>query len=320
MTTITKEELPELIREEMLHSLRNVPAVRYQVIGIMTEVFAQRADLQAILERIDAQRADFNQRMDEMREDFNRRMAEFAERQEEHSRRLEEFAERQEEHSRRLEEHSRRLEEHSQRMDEFSRRMDEMREDFNRQFAEHSQRMDEFSRRMDEMREDFNRRFAEHSQRMDELREDFNRLSAQHSREIGDLSIYVQALGARWGILAEDAFRAGIAGILTEETGLKVERYLKMDTEGQVFGQPDQVEVDVVIHNGDYWLLEIKSSISRGDVSLFRRKIAFYEREERVKVRRSLIISPYFDPGAQEQARALGIETYTSAREVQAVS
>ena len=311
MTTITREELPELIREEMLHSLRNVPAVRYQVIGIMTEVFAQRADLQAILERIDAQRADFNQRMDEMREDFNRRMAEFAERQEEHSRRLAEFAERQEEHSRRLEEfaerqeeHSRRLEEHSQRMDEFSRRMDEMREDFNRRFAEHSQRMDEFSRRMDE------------------LREDFNRLSAQHSREIGDLSIYVQALGARWGILAEDAFRAGIAGILTEETGLKVERYLKMDTEGQVFGQPDQVEIDVVIHNGDYWLLEIKSSISRGDVSLFRRKVAFYEREERVKVRRSLIISPYFDPGAQEQARALGIETYTSARavQVQAVS
>jgi len=286
MTTITREELPELIREEMLHSLRNVPAVRYQVIGIMTEVFAQRADLQAILERIDAQRADFNQRMDEMREDFNRRMAEFAERQEEHSRRLEEFAERQEEHSRRLAEFAERQEEHSRRLEE------------------HSQRMDEFSRRMDE------------------LREDFNRLSAQHSREIGDLSIYVQALGARWGILAEDAFRAGIAGILTEETGLKGERYLKMDTEGQVFGQPDQVEIDVVIHNGDYWLLEIKSSISRGDVSLFRRKVAFYEREERVKVRRSLIISPYFDPGAQEQARALGIETYTSARavQVQAVS
>lgn len=234
MTTITKEELPELIREEMLNSLRNIPAVRYQVIGIMTEVFAQRADLQAILERIDAQRADFNQQM-------------------------EEFAKRQE---------------------------------------EHSQRMDEFSRRMDEMREDFNRGFA------------------QHSREIRDVDLHVQAMGARWGILAEDAFRAGIAGILTEETGLKVERYLKMDTKGQVFGQPDQVEIDVVIHDGDCWLLELKSSISRGDVSLFQRKVAFYEREEKVQVRRSIIISPYFDPGAKEQAHALGMETYTSAREV----
>ena len=66
-----------------------------------------------------------------------------------------------------------------------------------------------------------------------------------------------------------------------------------MDTEGQVFGQPDQVEIDVVIHDGDYWLLELKSSISRGDVSLFRRKVAFYEREEAVEVRRSILISPH---------------------------
>ncbi len=245
MATITREELPDLIREELSHLLTNVPAFRYQLVGMMVETFAQRTDLQAILERIDAQREDFDQRMDEMREDFNQRMIEFAERQEEHSR-----------------------------------------------------RMDEFSRRMDELREDFNRGFAE------------------HSREIGDVDLHVQALGARWGILAEGAFREGLVGILTEETGLKVERYLKMDTEGQVFGQPDQVEIDVVIHNGDYWLLELKSSIGRGDVSLFQRKVAFYEREEGVEVKRSILISPYFDPGAEELARDLGIETYTSAREV----
>ena len=284
MAAITREELPKLIREELSHMLENVPAVRYQLVGLMVETFAQRTDLQAILEKIDAQREDFNQRM-------------------------EGFAERQEEHSR--------------RMDEFSRRMDEMREDFNQRmegFAErqeeYSRRMDEFSRRMDGMREDFNRRFVEHSRRMDEMREDFNRGFAQHSREIREVDLHVQALGARWGILAEDAFRTGIAGILAEETGLKVEHYLKMDTEGQVFGQPDQVEIDVVIHDGDCWLLELKSSISRGDVSLFQRKVAFYEREEGVEVKRSILISPYFDPGAEELARDLGIETYTSAREV----
>ncbi|HID62033.1 MAG TPA: DUF3782 domain-containing protein [Anaerolineae bacterium] len=252
MATITKEELPEIVREELFHLLRDVPAVRYQLVGMMVETFARRTDLQAILERIDAQREDFNQRM-------------------------EEFAERQEEHSRRLEEHS---------------------------------------RRMDELREDFNRRFAEHSRRLDEMREDFNRGFAQHSREIRDVDLHVQALGARWGILAEDAFRAGIAGILIEETGLKAERYLKMDTEGQVFGRPAPVEIDVVIHDGDCWLLGLKSSISRGDVSLFQRKVAFYEREEGAEVKRMILISPYFDPGAEELARDLGMETYTSAHEV----
>jgi hypothetical protein len=277
MATITREELPDLIRDELSHLLTNVPAVRYQLVGLMVETFAQRTDLQAILERIDVQREDFNQRMKE-------------------------FAERQEEHSR--------------RMDEFSQRMDELREDFNQRMEGFAERQEEHSRRMDGLREDFNRRFAEHSRRMDELREDFNRGFAQQSREIREVDLHVQALGARWGILAEGAFREGIAGILTEEIGLQVEHYLKMDTEGQVFGQPDQVEIDVVIHDGDYWLLELKSSISRGDVSLFRRKVAFYEREEAVEVRRSILISPYFDLGAEELARDLGIETYTSARDV----
>jgi hypothetical protein len=58
------------------------------------------------------------------------------------------------------------------------------------------------------------------------------------------------------------------------------------------------------------------SSISRGDVSLFQRKVAFYEREEKVEVKRTILISPYFDLGAEELARDLGIETYTSGREV----
>lgn len=195
---------------------------------------------------------------------------------------------------------------------EHSRRMDELREDFNLRFAEHSQRMDEFSHRMEEFAE----RQEEHSRRMDEMREDFNRGFAQHSREIRELDLHIQALGARWGILAEGAFREGMAGILTRETGFKVERYLEMDTEGRVFGRPDQVEIDVVIHNGDCLLLEVKSSISRGDVSLFQRKVAFYERKERVEVKRSIMISPYFDPGARELAQELGIETYTSAHEL----
>jgi hypothetical protein len=211
----------------------------------------------------------------------------------------------------------------AERQEEHSRRMDELREDFNQRmegFAErqeeHSRRMEEHSRRVDELREDFNRGFAEHSRRMDELREDFNRGFAQQSREIREVDLHVQALGAHWGILAEGAFHEGIAGILTEEIGLQVAHYLKMDTEGQVFGQPDQMEIDVVIHDGDYWLLELKSSISRGDVSLFQRKVAFYEREEKVEVKRTILISPYFDLGAEELARDLGIETYTSGREV----
>jgi hypothetical protein len=126
------------------------------------------------------------------------------------------------------------------------------------------------------------------------------------------------AIGARWGLESESAFRDGPASILAQETGLKVTRYHKMDTAGFVFGQPDQVEIDVVIQDGKHTLIEIKSSTSWQEVHNFARKVAFYEQEEGAEVRRMIIISPMLGPGAKELADELGIETFTSAYDVSA--
>ena len=90
------------------------------------------------------------------------------------------------------------------------------------------------------------------------------------------IEIKIGALGARWGIGSETAFRNAIRGIL-EEVGFHVERYLKFDEEGMVFGRPDQVELDIVMRDKKVFLIEIKSSVSRGDVSIFERKARFYQ-------------------------------------------
>lgn len=156
-------------------------------------------------------------------------------------------------------------------------------------------------------------------QHLDALREDFNRQMAEFARQqnrfMQRIESHIGALGARWGLMAEEAFRTGLAGILDERLGLRVERFWQMDTAGQVFGRPDQVEIDVVLHNGDHWLMELKSSISRGEVYLFERKVAFYEEARGVKAKRKIIISPMVERGAEKVAASLGIEVYTSAYE-----
>ncbi len=58
------------------------------------------------------------------------------------------------------------------------------------------------------------------------------------------------AMGARWGLMAEEAFRSGMAGILRDQFGWQVEHVLMMDADGVVFGRPDQVEIDIAIHDG----------------------------------------------------------------------
>ncbi|MBI3249932.1 MAG: DUF3782 domain-containing protein [Deltaproteobacteria bacterium] len=120
----------------------------------------------------------------------------------------------------------------------------------------------------------------------------------------------IGGLGARWGMQTEEAFRQGMRAVL-EEVGFTTERFLDYDKDGEVFGVPDQVEVDVVIQNGKVFVLEIKSSLSRADVWSFNRKVAYYAWKSGRAVTRKLIVTPYLDPRAQEIAQRLGVEICT---------
>ncbi len=302
--TMSREEMRQFLREELPLVIQDYPDVRYMLIGALSETFARQTDVQAILEHLDLLREDFNrqmaefarrhdafeQRMEAMREDFNRQMAEFARRQDTFEQRMDAFA---------------------QRMDAFEQRMDAMREDFNRQMAEFARRQDAFEQRMDAMREDFNRQMAEFARRQDMFAQQLD----EHFRRVES---HIGALGSRWGLQTEDSFRAALAGILDDRLGLRVERFRQIDTEGTVFGQPEQVEIDVVVRDGVCYLLELKSSLSKADVYTFVRKVAFYERLKGVTVQRRIVISPMLRPGVLETAQALGLEVYTSAYDVAA--
>ena len=126
----------------------------------------------------------------------------------------------------------------------------------------------------------------------------------------------IGALGSRWGLRSEEAFRNGLRAILEESFGVKVERYDDYDHDGLVFGRPDQVELDVIIHNGTVILCEIKSSVSKPDMYIFWRKKEFYESKHDVKVARVMVISPIIDDRAGVVAKDLGIETYGYAEDV----
>jgi len=92
--------------------------------------------------------------------------------------------------------------------------------------------------------------------------------------------------------------------------GGKVERWTCQDSEGLVFGHPGIVEADLVVRDEEHILVEVKSSVSRGDVYEFWRIGRLYERVEGVKPRLA-IVSPYVDGEAKKAADRLGIEVYT---------
>ncbi|MCS7133833.1 MAG: DUF3782 domain-containing protein [Candidatus Caldarchaeum sp.] len=133
----------------------------------------------------------------------------------------------------------------------------------------------------------------------------------QHSIRIEKLTRTLDAIGSRWGILSESAFREALKGIVEEFFGGRVSRWGIYDREGYVYGYPSLVEVDVLVRDAEHILVEVKSSVSRGDVAELLKSAALYEKEMKVKPKLA-IVSAYVDDKAKELAKSLGIAIYSS--------
>ena len=293
--SLTEEEIRELIANEFPRLITQNTEIRYELIGVMSETFAKKEDITAILnelrqmrEESERQRVEFRQEMKALREESEQRWGNFRQEMEA------------------LREESDRLREESeQRWVEFREEMQVLREESNRLREESEQRWVEFRQEMEAQREESN-----------QLREESRASRAYLDDELKRFHHTVQGLGARWGLQSEEAFRNGLAAILTDELGFRVERYEGYDDSGSVFGHPEQVEMDVIIRNASVIAVEIKSSVSRGDLALFHRKVAFFEQTENVTVNRKFFISPFVDPNAVGLATGMGIELYTHSLDI----
>jgi hypothetical protein len=169
-----------------------------------------------------------------------------------------------------------------------------------RRLDEHGERMVKIEEELAKLREDMNR-----------LREDMNKLREDMNRSFMLVERHISALGTRWGLMSEEAFKEGIKGLVERELGFKVERWVKFDGEGFVYGYPSQVEVDVAIHYERLILMEVKSHVRTSDIYIFRRVAEFYEKVEGRKPARLIMVTPYADEKAMEASLRLGVEVYT---------
>ncbi|MEM0329963.1 MAG: DUF3782 domain-containing protein [Archaeoglobaceae archaeon] len=215
-----------------------------------------------------------------------------------------------------LQEILKRLDKHEEILLRHEEELKKLREDMITGFKRHDEEIAK-------LREDMIAGFRRHDEEIAKLREDMITGFKRHDEEIAKLREdmnngfkllrnQISALGARWGIMSEKAFRAGIRGIIEKELGMKVEEWIGKDKEGFVFGFPSDIEIDVAISDGKVILIEVKSSISQGDVLAFKRKAEFYERETGIKPSRLIIVTPFADDKAIELASNFGIEIFNA--------
>jgi hypothetical protein len=186
-----------------------------------------------------------------------------------------------------------------------------------RELAQAQQRTEEQVRELAQAQQRTEERVGELAQAQQRTEEQVRELAQAQQRTENEQVLFrrtftaqVGGLGARWGLQTEEAFRQGMRTIL-QEIGFTTEQFLDYDAAGEVFGHPDQIELDVIVKNGKVMVLEVKSSLDRGNTHLFDRKIGFYERKTGRRVDRKLIVTPYADARAREVAMRLGVEICT---------
>ncbi len=226
-----------------------------------------------------------------------------------------------------------RLDKHEERFIRIEEEIKRLREDMNKGFERHdielaklredmNRGFERYDSELTRLREDMNKGFERYDNELAKLREDMNRGFERYDNELAKLredmnrgfelvNRHISALGARWGLMAEEAFIEGLKGVLEKEFGLKVEKWKTYDETGKVFGYPSEVEIDITVKDGKIILIEVSSHMRASDVSEFKRKAELYEEKTGKKPDELIAITPYIDEKALETSRRLGIEVYT---------
>lgn len=179
--------------------------------------------------------------------------------------------------------------------------------------------LDELKRNREEDRRKWEEWKVEDTKKWEEQNKENKRLHVEIMAQSKKFDRTIGAIGARWGMQSERAFRNALAEILEENFGVEVLNIQDYDETGEVFGRPEQIELDIIIKNGLLLICELKSSMSKNDMFIFERKAHFYEKRNQRKANSLLVISPMVEARAMQVAEKLGIKVYSDSSEVVAL-
>jgi len=336
------EALKEAIRQELPHFLRTDPDLRAYILELTRREYAGREETQdRFYEMLAELRRDREEQTQKWQEQ-NRKWDEHqAEQREEFAKLYEQLNRDREEQTRKWDEQNRKWDEHqAEQREEFAKLYEQLnhdREEQARKWETNREELRQLHQDAKERQAEQNRKWQANQEELRQLHQDAKERQAEQNRkweanqeELRQLHQEIMAqtlkhdrgigaLGSRWGLQSEKAFRDALAAILEKSFNVQVLNVNEYDDQGEVFGRPDQVELDVIVHNGSLIICELKSSIDKAGMYIFERKARFYEKRHQRTATRLMVISPMIDARARKVAEQLGIETYGDSILVEAL-
>jgi hypothetical protein len=282
-------EIKALIQKELPRAIAEEPGVRDFVLRTVSEYYTPRTE--------------FDEKFDRVLNELQRDREEQARKWDEQNRKFDAFQAEQ-----------------AHKWDEQNRKWDEQNRKFDAFQAEQAHKWDEQNRKFDAFQAEQAHKWDEQARKWEENTQRLDRMEAQNSATLEEIQkanrryeSAIGAIGSRWGLYSEASFRNGLQAILGQSFGVEVLNLTLYDQEGEVFGRPEQVELDIIIKNGLTIVCELKSSIDKAGMYIFGRKAEFYAKNQNRVVDRKIVISPMVDERAIPVAKSLGIEIYSYA-------
>ena len=308
---MTSTEIREIIKQVLPQALAEDPGIRDFILRTVSDYYAPKseADLKfdRILDKLECDREEQSRKWEEQARKWEEQKQIDQQNREEQARKWEEQKQIDQQNR---EEQARKWEEQKQIHLEYAQRFDRIFDKLERDREEQARKWEEQKQIDQQNREEQARKWEEQKQLNHQTLAEIKQLNRKYNSTIG-------ALGARWGLHSEASFRNALKGILTDSFAVEVLNVNDFDPDGDVFGRPDQVEIDVIIQNGITIVCEIKSSIDKAGMYIFDRKVVFYANRYQRSVNRKLVISPMVDQNALPVAKALGIEVYSHVEDIE---
>ncbi|MBU2461532.1 DUF3782 domain-containing protein [bacterium] len=177
--------------------------------------------------------------------------------------------------------------------EETNQRFAEMREETNRRFEAMDKRFEAMDKRFEAMHEEMHRGFDE------------------QRKETRKLGMSIRTIGSRWGIEAEATIRNTLRELLLKDMKVaEVSEWRTKDKNGVVGSPNSEIQVDILIKNGEHYLAEIKSSADSAHVNRFYKIGELYNTKEKIKPK-LLFIAVIMDDKGAKLCQELGIQLIT---------
>jgi len=303
---MTDTDIKAIIHQELPTLLAQDPLIRDFILRTVSNFYSDRTETDSKFDRILAELERDRQEQAQKWDQNTRLWQEQAQRWDQNTRLWQEQAQKWDQNTRlwqeqaqKWDQNTRLWQEQHQHNQEILARLESDRQEQACQWTENTRQWDEN-----------NRKWQKQNQHNEHVLAELQRQNRRYDSTIG-------ALGSRWGLYSEASFRNALKGILEDSFGVEVFNLNDFDQEGEVFGRPDQVEIDIIVKNGLVIVCEIKSSMSKSDMYTFDRKVTFYQKRHQRTANRKLVISPMVSTNAFPVAETLGIEVYSYADSVQ---